>query len=475
LAEKVSALDIGSRIASCNLKATGVVGKTIENIRKQDSRINAFITIMEDEAYRTAEIIDSEVEKGIVRSPLAGVPVAVKDNICTRGIKTTTASKILSEYIPPYDATVVKLIKDAGLVIVGKTNLDEFAMGSSNETSFYGPVHNPHKLDYSPGGSSGGSCASVSSGMVPVALASDCGGSIRQPSAFCGVYGFKPTYGLVSRYGLISFIPSTDQIGPVANSVGDIAAILNIIACYDEHDANSIKGEKVDYLKRLDDGVEIKKVGLITEWVKASSDEVRKAVEKVCSEIVKSGIEVVEVELPYTRYAVATYRLLADAEASSNMARYDGMNFTVREGGKNIKDVYMASRGEGLGDEVKRRILIGTFILSHGYQERFYWKAMSARVHIRNDFERALSDVDLLLGPTTPSPPFKIGEIIDDPLAMYLADVFVVPANLAGLPAMNVPSGFTKDGLPLGVQLIGGYLQEEKVLSLARMLEENIN
>ena len=469
--KNLKAIDLARSIASGEAKAVDVVQKTIENVKKKDREINSFITLMEDEAFRKAETIDSEVEKGIVRSPLAGVPIAVKDNICTKGTRTTVASKILSEYVPPYDATVVKLIEEAGLIVVGKTNLDEFAMGSSNETSIFGPVHNPHNHDYSPGGSSGGSCASVSAGMVPVALASDCGGSIRQPSAFCGVYGLKPTYGLVSRYGLISFIPSTDQIGPVANSVDDIASLLTIIAHYDEHDANSIRKEKVDYLKGLKDGIEVKKVGLISEWVKASSDEVRKAVEKVCEVINKLRIDVVEVELPYTKYAVATYRLLADAEASSNMARYDGMNFTMRACGETLQEVYMRSRGEGLGDEVKRRILIGTFILSHGYQERFYWKAMSARVHIRRDFERALSEVDLLLGPTTPSPPFKIGEIIDDPLAMYLADVFVVPANLAGLPAMNVPAGFTKDGLPIGVQLIGGYLQEEKILSLARMIE----
>ncbi|MGQ9707180.1 MAG: Asp-tRNA(Asn)/Glu-tRNA(Gln) amidotransferase subunit GatA [bacterium] len=470
MVEKITALDTAKKIISGDVSVIDIIDETIKNIKGIGRNVNAFITITDDIAYRTAEIIDNEIKDGIVRSPLVGVPIAVKDNICTKGIKTTVASKILSDYIPPYDATVIELIKSAGLIIVGKTNLDEFAMGSSNETSIFGPVHNPYRRGYSPGGSSGGSCASVSSGMVPVALASDCGGSIRQPSAFCGVYGLKPTYGLVSRYGLISFIPSTDQIGPVANNVSDIASLLTIISSYDEHDANSIKRENIDYLNRLNDGIDIKKVGLITEWVKSSSNDVGSSVEKVCEKIANLGIDIVDVNLPYTKYAVATYRLLADAEASSNMARYDGMNFTRRGDGKTILDVYMSSRGDGLGDEVKRRILIGTFILSRGYQERFYWKAMSARIHIRNDFLRALSDVDLLLGPTTPSPPFKIGEIIDDPLAMYLSDVFVVPANLAGLPAMNIPAGFTKDGLPLGVQLIGGYLEEEKILALASML-----
>ncbi|OQX91098.1 MAG: hypothetical protein B6D57_01050 [Candidatus Coatesbacteria bacterium 4484_99] len=466
-----NALEIGEKIACGDVKAVDIVESTIKRIEQTNKDLNAFITITYEEALKQAEVIDREVKEGIIRSPLSGVPVAIKDNICTKGIRTTTASKILSEYYPPYDATVVRRVKEAGLVIVGKTNQDEFAMGSSSETSYFGVVHNPHNLDYCPGGSSGGSCACVSAGMVPVALASDCGGSIRQPSAFCGVYGLKPTYGLVSRYGLISFIPSTDQIGPVANNVEDLSALLTIIAGYDEKDANSIKVGRIDYLSSLGGDSEVKKVGLIREWLESSTPEVRGAVEGVCEKIEGVGIEVVDVELPYTKYAVATYRLLADAEASSNMARYDGMNFTRRVEGDDLKGVYMASRGEGLGDEVKRRVLIGTFILSHGYKERYYWKAMGARVHIRRDFEEVLSEVDLLVGPTTPTPPFKIGDIIDDPLAMYLADVFVVPANLAGIPAMNIPAGFTDDGLPLGVQLIGSPLDEARLLSVAKMLE----
>jgi aspartyl-tRNA(Asn)/glutamyl-tRNA(Gln) amidotransferase subunit A len=466
------ALETAGRIHSGEITSKEVVQHYLDRIKELNSRLNAFIRVCDNHALEMAEKTDERIQKGDIPSRLAGIPIAIKDNICTRGIKTTSASKMLENYEPPYNATVVNKLLDAGLILLGKTNLDEFAMGSSNETSFFGPVKNPHDSKRTPGGSSGGSATAVSSLMAPLSIATDCGGSIRQPSAFCGVYGLKPTYGLVSRYGLISFIPSTDQIGPITNSVDDASALLNIIAGYDQKDSNSLDVDIPDYLTFLKDDISDLRIGVVSEWLEEVDTHIKDSLDNTLKTLENKVRVIDEVKLPYSKYAIATYRLIADAETSSNMARYDGVNFGFRsENPENLLEMYRESRGQSLGDEVKRRIMIGTFILSHGYQEKYYRKALDAIKFIRDDFSKAFKDFDIILAPTTPTLPFKLGELIDDPLKLYFADVFVTPANLAGLPAMSIPVG-TYNELPTGLQIIGNQLEEVKILQTAKFIEK---
>jgi len=431
----------------------------VEKIKEKDKDIKAFITVVDN----------PEVPKF---GKYEGVPIAIKDNIITENIRTTCASKILENYIPPFDATVVKKLKESGFVIVGKTNLDEFAMGSSTERSAFFPTRNPIDLERIPGGSSGGSAAAVAADMVPVALGSDTGGSIRQPSAFTGIYGFKPTYGLVSRYGLVAFASSLDQIGPMAKSVDDIAKVMSVIAGRDEMDSTTVDVD-IDFLKDLDRGIKGMKIAAIKTVYdeKGLHEDVAKAFEEFVKLIKELGAEVKWVDVPSIRYSVAVYYIIAPAEVSSNLSRFDGVRYGLRINGENIKEMYMKTRNKGFGEEVKRRILLGTFTLSATYYEAYFSKAQKVRKKISDELYSVLKEYDALILPTVPAPAPKIGEI-KDALTYYLMDIFTIPANLAGLPAINVPFG--KSGnLPLGMQIMGRRFEDDKVLRIAKTIQES--
>lgn len=440
--------------------------ETWQRFRKRagdrNEAVGAFLSLADEAQPETAA-------EGV----LAGVPVAVKDNICTAEQKTTCASKMLANFEAPYEATVVSRLKQAGAAIVGKVNLDEFAMGSSTENSALGTTNNPWKLKYVPGGSSGGSAAAVTAGMASVALGSDTGGSIRQPAAFCGVVGLKPTYGRVSRYGLVAFASSLDQIGPFSRDVYGSAATLQAIAGHDPLDSTSLDKPVPDYLETLDQPLEGLKLGFIEEWLgDGVDDSVRQAVQQAVDVYRKLGAEIVPVSLPHSQYGVATYYIIAPSEASSNLARYDGIHYGHRaENCETLAEVYRKSRSEGFGEEVKRRIMLGCYALSSGYYDAYYLKALKVRRLVQQDYFKAFADVDLLIGPVTPGPAFERGAMIDDPLEMYMADIFTIGANLAGIPAISLPAGMTDSGLPLGVQLLGPVLGEEKLLRAARMFE----
>ncbi|WP_237225732.1 Asp-tRNA(Asn)/Glu-tRNA(Gln) amidotransferase subunit GatA [Rubinisphaera sp. JC750] len=440
--------------------------ETWQRFRKRagdrNEAVGAFLSLADEAQPETAA-------EGV----LAGVPVAVKDNICTAELKTTCASKMLANFEAPYEATVVSRLKQAGAAIVGKVNLDEFAMGSSTENSALGKTNNPWKLNYVPGGSSGGSAAAVAAGMASVALGSDTGGSIRQPAAFCGVVGLKPTYGRVSRYGLVAFASSLDQIGPFSRDVYGSAATLQAIAGHDPLDSTSLDKPVPDYLETLDQPLEGLKLGFIEEWLgDGVDDSVRQAVQQAVDVYRKLGAEIVPVSLPHSQYGVATYYIIAPSEASSNLARYDGIHYGHRaENCETLAEVYRKSRSEGFGEEVKRRIMLGCYALSSGYYDAYYLKALKVRRLVQQDYFKAFADVDLLIGPVTPGPAFERGAMIDDPLEMYMADIFTIGANLAGIPAISLPAGMTDSGLPLGVQLLGPVLGEEKLLRAARMFE----
>lgn len=440
--------------------------ETWQRFRKRagdrNEAVGAFLSLADEAQPETAA-------EGV----LAGVPVAVKDNICTAEQKTTCASKMLANFEAPYEATVVSRLKQAGAAIVGKVNLDEFAMGSSTENSALGTTNNPWKLKYVPGGSSGGSAAAVAAGMASVALGSDTGGSIRQPAAFCGVVGLKPTYGRVSRYGLVAFASSLDQIGPFSRDVYGSAATLQAIAGHDPLDSTSLDKPVPDYLETLDQPLEGLKLGFIEEWLgDGVDDSVRQAVQQAVDVYRKLGAEIVPVSLPHSQYGVATYYIIAPSEASSNLARYDGIHYGHRaENCETLAEVYRKSRSEGFGEEVKRRIMLGCYALSSGYYDAYYLKALKVRRLVQQDYFKAFADVDLLIGPVTPGPAFERGAMIDDPLEMYMADIFTIGANLAGIPAISLPAGMTDSGLPLGVQLLGPVLGEEKLLRAARMFE----
>jgi aspartyl-tRNA(Asn)/glutamyl-tRNA(Gln) amidotransferase subunit A len=417
--------------------------------------------------------VDEKLAAGIDPGPLAGVPIAVKDVIVTKGVRTTCGSKLLSDYIPPYDATAVIRLEQAGGIILGKTNCDEFAMGSSNENSAYGPVRNPVALDRVPGGSSGGSAAVVAQGTAVVSLGSDTGGSIRQPASFCGVVGVTPTYGRVSRYGLVAFASSLDHIGPFGRTVRDAACLLQTIAGRDEMDATSAFAPVPDYLSQLDGNVKGLKIGLPREYYDGLSSETGDRIAAGVEVLKKLGCEVKEISLPTTKYAIACYYIIATAEASSNLARYDGVRYTIRsEKGETLTDMYRNTRGEGFGAECKRRIMLGTYVLSHGYYDAYYLKAQKVRALVARDYERAFEDVDAIVAPVSPFPAFKLGEKMSDPMDMYLSDIYTITGDLAGIPCMSVPCGKTSEGLPVGMQILTRHFDETGMFRLADAFEK---
>jgi aspartyl-tRNA(Asn)/glutamyl-tRNA(Gln) amidotransferase subunit A len=438
-----------------------------ETLAREDT-LNALLARDKEQLLESARAVDAGA-----KGPLAGVPVAIKDAICTRGIRTTAGSKILEGYVPPYDATVVARLRAAGALIGLKTNMDEFAMGSSNENSAYGPVKNPHDPSRTPGGSSGGSAAAVAAGIVPASLGSDTGGSIRQPAAFTGTVGVKPTYGRVSRFGLIAFASSLDQIGPFASTVRGAARVLEVIAGKDPRDETSLDAPAAGFEAACDRSIKGLRIGVPAEYFgKGLDPEVEASVRAAIAELEKEGCTVVPLELPHTRFAVATYYVIATAEASSNLARFDGVRYGLRIEGKDLRSMYGATRDAGFGAEVKRRILLGTFVLSAGYYDAYYLKAQKVRTLIRQDFDRAFEKVDAIASPTSPTPAFKLGEKTDDPLAMYLNDVYTLPASLAGIPGISVPAAPTKAGLPMGLQLVGPALDEATLFALGAAWEK---
>ena len=461
------------QLTSGELAATSLVATCLDRIASEDERVGAFLHIDRDGAIEQAARIDERRRVGEELGPLAGIPVAVKDNICATGTKTTCASRMLENFVPPYDAHVIERLRAADAVLIGRTNLDEFAMGSSCENSAFQSTRNPWDLERTPGGSSGGSAAAVAAGMTPLSIGSDTGGSIRQPAAFCGVVGMKPTYGRVSRYGLVAFASSLDQIGPFANDVTGAAQLLEVLAGHDERDTTSINRPVPRYAESLEQPFEGLRIGIAKEhFVEGLDPEVEQAVHTAIDVYRSLGAEIKEVTLLHSEYCVAVYYIVAPSEASSNLARYDGVHYGFRaEKFDNMIDMYSATRGEGFGDEVKRRIMLGTYALSAGYYDAYYLKALKVRRLIRQDFDRAFEEVDVIASPVTPTPAFKIGELIDDPLAMYLNDIYTISANLAGTPGISLPCGFSSDGLPIGLQLQAAPFEEERLLRAARMYE----
>ena len=438
----------------------------IERIKKLDKKLNSFITITEDYALKQAKKIDVDIAKGNIK-PLSGIPFAQKDIFCTKNIKTTCGSKMLENFISPYDATVVEKLNNAGMVIIGKTNMDEFAMGSSNETSYFGDVKNPWDLNFVPGGSSGGSAASVSARLIPCSTGTDTGGSIRQPASLCGICGIKPTYGRVSRYGMIAFASSLDQAGVFTTTAKDCAILLSHISGYDPKDSTSSREPVPDYYSDCLKKFKSLKIGIPNEFLDGLDSNVREVFDDSIKMLEANGCSIKKISLKSSKLGVSAYQVVAPAECSSNLSRFDGVRYGYRaEGVKNIDELYKKSRSQGFGQEVKRRILIGTYALSTGYYDAYYLKAQKIRKIISNEFAQAFKDVDLVLGPTAPDTAFKIGEKSNDPIAMYLSDIFTVSTNLAGLPAMSIPMGF-KNKLPLGLQIIGNHFDESKILSLA--------
>ncbi len=464
-----SALEIRDAVRAGKTSAVEVAKAVLARIESADPTLKAFITVDPVLVLRRAGEVDRRMEGGSRDLALAGVPVAIKDNICTANLRTTCGSKILSNYIPPYNATAVERLEKAGAVVVGKANCDEFAMGSSTENSAFQVSRNPYDLERVPGGSSGGSAVAVAAGMATLALGSETGGSVRQPASFCSVVGLKPTYGRISRYGLIAFASSLDNIGPIANDPRDMAVLLSVIAGRDEHDATSAPVEVPDFPSEILRPVRGMRLGVPKEYFGPGLDSaVKEIMEQSLSRLSSLGCEIEEVSLPHTDYAIADYYIIAPAEASSNLARFDGVRYGYRHPEvKELADMYKLSRSAGFGEEVKRRIMIGTYALSSGYYDAYYGRAMKVRTLIKQDYEKAFSRVDALLTPVSPTPAFKIGEKTDDPLAMYLSDIYTVTANLAGIPAISVPCGFTPQGLPVGLQILANQFQESTILQLA--------
>jgi aspartyl-tRNA(Asn)/glutamyl-tRNA(Gln) amidotransferase subunit A len=460
---------IGAKKAS----AREIAAEHYKRIAARNPEINAFLTLCEQRAYAQADRVDAMVAAGKPLPPLAGVPLAIKDTISTRGVRTTCGSKILDNYIPPYDATAVVRLEAAGAVILGKTNCDEFAMGSSTENSAYGPVKNPVALDRVPGGSSGGSAAAVAADLAVAALGTDTGGSIRQPGALCGLPAMMGSYGRVSRYGLIAFASSLDRIGPFAHNVADVAKVLRIIAGRDPNDSTSTTAPVEDYVAGLAKPVKGMKIGIPKEYFGAGIDAgVREKVEAGIALLRKLGCELMDIHLPHTDYAIATYYIIATAEASSNLARYDGVRFGPRVEGDSLISTYRKTRGAGFGPEVKRRIVLGTYVLSAGYYDAYYLKGQKVRALIAQDFREAFQKVDVIVTPTSPVPAFRLGERVNDPLQMYLADIYTVTGSLAGLPGISVPCGRIGGKLPVGLQVFGPAFGEAKVLQLAHAFEQ---
>ncbi|NRT71251.1 Asp-tRNA(Asn)/Glu-tRNA(Gln) amidotransferase subunit GatA [Clostridium beijerinckii] len=463
------------KIKSGELTSEALVQSYIEEITKNEGTINAFLTLTCDEALAKAKEIDAKIKAGESLGRLAGIPIAIKDNICTEGVNTTCASKMLEDFIPPYDATVIKKLLAEDAIIIGKTNMDEFAMGSSNENSAFKKTLNPRDITRVPGGSSGGSAAAVAAKFAPVSLGSDTGGSIRQPAAFCGVVGLKPTYGLVSRFGLIAFGSSLDQIGPFSNSVEDSAYILNIISGTDEYDSTSIRDLKeIDYTAGLQDGIKGMKIGVPEEFFGEGLDEeIKESVKNSLDKFKELGAEVETFSLPIIKEGLAAYYIMSSAEASTNLDRYDGIRYGYKTPNyTNLDELVENSRTEGFGAEVKRRIMLGTYALASGYYDAYYKKADAFRRKLRYDLKKTFEKYDLIVGPVSPVLPFKIGEKKADPLAMYLADIYTINVNLAGNPAISIPAGKSKEGLPIGIQLMGDMLCEEKIFKAAYSLEQ---
>jgi len=461
-------------IQNGEVSSTQITRSVFSRIDEVEERIHSYIRLMKDEALAAAARADEDIKNGNIR-PLTGIPVALKDIVCTKGITTTCGSNILHNFVPPYDATVVEKLSAAGAVFVGKANMDEFAMGSSTETSFFGPTRNPWDLERIPGGSSGGSATAVAADECIASIGSDTGGSIRQPAALCGVVGMKPTYGRVSRFGLIAFASSLDQIGPFTKDVEDCAIMMNVLAGYDPRESTSVKMEVPDYRQFISRDISGWKVGIPKEYfVEGIDPEVSAAINGAIDTVKKCGGQCIDISLPHTQYSVAVYYIIAPAEASSNLARYDGVKYGFRASGeRDLMEMYRKTRMEGFGEEVKRRIMIGTYALSAGYYDAYYGKASQVRALIRRDFDEAFRECDIILTPTTPTPAFKIGEKTDDPLQMYLSDIFTISTNLAGIPGISVPCGFTAAGLPIGVQFLAGHFEEGKLLQIASAFEKN--
>ncbi len=461
-------------LRSKQFTARELAEKAIAHGEAKNAGTNAFLTFSRDRALAAADAVDRKIAAGEDPGWLAGVPIAIKDVIVTRGVRTTCGSKLLENYIPPYDATVIRRIEEQGAVIIGKTNCDEFAMGSSNENSAFGPVRNPVAPDRVSGGSSGGSAAAVAQGTVPLSLGSDTGGSVRQPASFCGVVGVTPTYGRVSRYGLTAFASSLDHVGPFATNVKDAAVLLRAIAGRDECDATSASAPVPDYAAALNGGIKGIKIGMPREYFKDLESETGDLIYKAIDTLTKLGCQVHEIALPHTQYAIATYYIIATAEASSNLARYDGVRYTKRAPAETLGEMYRKTRDEGFGAECKRRIMLGTYVLSAGYYDAYYLKAQKVRTLIARDYSEAFKEVDAIAGPVSPFPAFKIGEKVDDPMAMYLSDIFTITGDLAGIPCMSVPCGKTAAGLPVGLQILTRHFDETTMFRVAHAYEQAI-
>jgi aspartyl-tRNA(Asn)/glutamyl-tRNA(Gln) amidotransferase subunit A len=459
-------------LAARRFSAVELTQSALTFAQKENPKTNAYLHFSADRALAAAERVDKKIATGENAGPLAGVPLAVKDVIVTKGVRTTCGSRLLEKYIPPYDATAVKRLEHAGAVVLGKTNCDEFAMGSSNENSAFGPVRNPVALDRVPGGSSGGSAAAVAQGTAVVALGSDTGGSVRQPASFCGVVGVTPTYGRVSRYGLVAFASSLDHIGPFGRTVRDAALLLETMAGRDECDATSAFAPVPSYTAQLDGKVAGLKIGLPLEYFEGLASESGDLIHKGIDLLKNLGCEVRDISLPATKYAVPCYYIIATAEASSNLARYDGVRYTSRANEETLSGMYRATRGEGFGAECKRRIMLGTYVLSHGYYDAYYLKAQKVRALIAEDFRKAFTEVDAIVAPVSPSPAFKIGEKVDDPLEMYLSDIYTITGDLAGIPCMSVPCGKTSEGLPVGMQILTKHFDETTMFRIADAFEK---
>ncbi|MCA1010387.1 Asp-tRNA(Asn)/Glu-tRNA(Gln) amidotransferase subunit GatA [Halobacillus halophilus] len=465
--------ELQEKLHNQEIRVTDLVDESYKRIEEVDGQVKAFLTLNEEAARAQAAELDQQ--RGDSSAKLFGLPIGVKDNIVTKGLRTTAGSQILSNFNDPlYDATVVNKLNDAKSITIGKLNMDEFAMGSSNENSSYDAVRNPWNTDYVPGGSSGGSAAAVAAGEVPYSLGSDTGGSIRQPAAYCGVVGLKPTYGRVSRFGLVAFASSLDQIGPITRNVEDNAFLLETIAGHDNMDSTSANVEVPNYSEALTGDVKGLKIAVPKEYLSEGvSSEVKEAVQAALQKYEELGATWEEVSLPHSKYALSTYYLIASSEASANLARFDGVRYGKRaEDAETMLDMFKRSRAEGFGDEVKRRIMLGTFALSSGYYDAYYKKAQQVRTLIKNDFEKVFADYDVIIGPTTPTPAFKIGDKVDDPMTMYANDILTIPVNLAGVPGISIPCGFSSNGLPIGLQIIGNHFDESSVYRTAHAFEQ---
>ena len=466
--------ELQEKLEKKELSVTEITKAYINKINENEKDVNAFITLLTSEAEEEAKNMEQKIESGQAPSNLAGIPIGIKDNICTKGVKTTCASKMLENFVSPYNATVVEKLKEAGLINLGKLNMDEFAMGASTEYSALAKTRNPWNLETVPGGSSGGSAAAVAANMVPWALGSDTGGSIRQPAAFCGVVGLKPTYGLVSRYGLVAFASSLDQIGPITKDVKDSAILLNLLVGHDSKDSTSVDMPKVDYVKSLKNDVKGLKIGVPKEFFgEGINSEVKASLEKAISKYKELGAEVEEFSLDIAKYSLAAYYIIACAEASSNLGRFDGIRYGYRtKNYTNLEELFVNSRSEGFGEEVKRRIILGTYVLSSGYYDAYYKKAQKVRTLVKNEFNKAFEKYDVLLTPTSPTVAFKAGTRSNNPLEMYLADICTVSVNVAGLPGISVPCGLDSNGMPIGMQLIGNKFDEATILNAAYAYEQ---